>query len=1301
MSRKKIDMVVSQDYLQVVERRRDRNTPLGLWSLVEGQVLKTDGALVNRKTLEDQWRSGGQKGRKEDRRESREIHPLKETNLSALPPKPLHDKGKIPRSNRQPYDANGVDEDSFPPACEGNDHADAQDRIADSGDDKPEESLLSLLKRRRQLSQHSLISTTASGLPSNASVTAPSSTSTMIVASTSTTSTSISTTNPASEENVVHVSTKDSCPAYSFTLGRYKANEFIIHSLQHKNGPFTNKNRLLPESCRNVIDVLEVWRYGTKTFTAIQDLTEKFGRSWIAPKDRERYQFFTEVVQEFRRLVMDEGIDDDMAVKELMGRQDWWLVPLSKQQTDEAAELSSESEPVGTDSDSDLVFQPHYRRNSSQSHKKSQPLKRSETRKRSDSHQKSPAISTDMDMDISTAAGNHVIAAEHSTSSDTEPMDHEMFPASTTRPASRNSHRNPRPQYKDNVVEPWGDAVINPNFTFPIPDGIETVPELYKAWHEGWGDIPSLFQLTKENGPSWRSSKLPSSKKIYEWYHFHYKIIRAIDDLVVREWTAEDAILALEQIRGKRKLANLHKEIPCPGHMIPPIKDKGTPKAQIDNGSPAAADDINATSSSKVPPTVRPSDSSSTAGASTTNSSGTGSSEIATSDHTTTTATVTTVSSSSKTSTISQLKSTTDDSMTPTAANSTSTVRDKPTTSVKENSISSIVSSKFKMTGNGNNTSNTNGKTTSSAKPGITGNTTTGKRKSTTDSISTSSIKTKATTSAPTSAVNDTGDNLSTPIDDGVNATNARISRLMNESNSLPIAKDKTTGSPKLSSVDNTSVSRPKSTTSGNVTSNFENTAFTSSKPKALENTSAGSLQSTVDSVNALGTMDGITTSASTNAVNTTVVIRPTLAADSNNPLEIKLTTDRNSAPITNDRPSGTAASSATFSNTTVNPGSSFTYIHNSAKSIQRAMSYSQISSRSSKELPPKGLTQSDFASSNNSDAPVARSSFEKDVVPNDSAGSSVGRPNGMTASASNSSSIALNSTIDRPSSMSAVNVSSILADVTAGTVNRPNTASASSDVNSVPNGVNAGAVHSPYNVSVGILDRPRSGSGYTVAPHEYVPCPKEQVESLHRSRSGTEVTEILESGQVNSTHYTLPPQGATPPRAAVPLPPSLQVSKARYPSSAFSISRLVDERAAHHEREQWYDDDDDDDDDERLTRHRPVLQRPAPPPPPPQQRKHPLHHQPHHHQQQQPLQQSQQVEHYQQQLLQLQQQRQQHHPQRQHWDRSLDHTRAHSPSHRPSSLSSSSASSSHHYGHDWPAEHWSSSTNDEVIDLT
>ncbi|KAF8947295.1 hypothetical protein BGZ47_009683 [Haplosporangium gracile] len=1264
------------------------------------QVLRKSRSQYD---LEDQRRSGGQKGRKEDCRESREIHPLKGTNSPALPPKPLHDNGNIPHSNRQTYDAKGMDENDFPPACEGNDRADAQDRVVDSGDDEPEESLLSLLNRRRRLSQHNLISTIASGPSSTALATAPLSTSTVVIGTASTTSTSVSTTNPASGENVVCVSTEDSCSAYSFTLGRYKANEFIIHSLQHKDGPFTNKNRLLPDSCRNVIDVLEVWRYGTKTFTAIQDLTEKFGRSWIAPKDRERYQFFTEVVQEFRRLVMDERMDDDMAVKELMGRQEWWLVPLSKQQTDEAAELSSKGEPMETDSDSDYEFQPHHRRNNSQPRKKSQFLKRSETHKRSGSRQKSPAISTDMDVDmdmdvnIGTAAGTHITAAEHSTSPDTEPMDHEIFVASITRPASRNSHRNPRPQYKDNVVEPWGDAVINPNFTFPIPDGIETVPDLYKAWHEGWGGIPSLFQLTKENGPSWRSSKLPSSKKVYEWYHFHYKVIRAVDELVVREWTVEDAILALEQIRGKRKLVNLHKEIPCPGHMIRPIKDKGTSKSQTDNGSPAAVDDINATSRTIAPPTVRPSDSSSTAGASVTNSSRIDSSETVTSDHTTSTATATIVSSSSKTSTISQLKSTIDDIKTPVTINSTPTTSDKSTTCVQESSISSIVFSKFKLTGNGD--------TTSSTKTNTASNTATGRRMSTIDSISTSSIKAKATVSTSTSAVNDAGDNLSTPIDDGVNATNARISRLMTESNSVPIAKDKSSGSSKLSSVDNTTVSKSKSTTSGNVTSSVENRTFGSSNSNAVENTTAGSphwlqtattpwkIDDTAASKLKLATENSILLSTKNR---TTILDSPAVANNSGISI-VKLTTDRNSTPITNDRPSGAAASSANFNNTAVNPGSSFTYIHNSAKSIQRAMSYSRISSRSSKEPPPKGLTQNDFALSNNSGVPVVRSSFEKDVVPNDSAGSSVGKSNGMTASVSNSSSIAPNGTINRPSSMSAVNASSILADVTAGTVNRPNAASASSDVKSVLNGVNAGTIHSSYNVSAGILDRPRSGSGYTVAPHEYVPRPKEQAETLHRgSRSGTEVTEILESGQVNSTHYTLPSQEATSSRAAVPLPPSLQISKAPYPSSAFSTSRSVDERAVHD------DDDDDDDDDERLTRHRPALQRPAPPPPP-QQRQHLPHNQSHHlHQQDQSLQQSQQVQYYQRQLLQLQQQRQQHNPQRQQWDRSLDHTRAHSPSQRPSSSSSSSsATSSHHYGHDWTVRHWSSSANDEVIDLT
>ncbi|KAG0065913.1 hypothetical protein BGZ89_007817 [Linnemannia elongata] len=1294
---------------------------------------RQDDARVPRRSsrqddLEDQWRSDGQKGRKEERRESREIYLPKETNSSAFPPKPHHNKAKTPRSSLQKHGANGMDEDDVPPTSEGSYLADAQDRIADSGDEKSEESLLSLLKRRRRLSQRTPISPTASEPPKTTSAMAPSSSSTAVVATTPTTSTSISTANPASGENVVCVSTKDSCPAYSFTLGRYKASEFVIHSAQHKDGPFTNKYRPLPGFCRNIIDVLEVWRYGTKTFTAVQDLTEKFGRSWIAPKDRERYQFFTEAVQEFKRLVMEEAMDDDQAVEELMGQQDWRLIPVSKPQTDEEAELSPEKEPMDTDSDSDFVSQPRCRSNKSQSGKKSQSRrrsqslkrpessktselrKRSESRKRSVSRKrsesckrsewskKSPAISTDMDMDmdldmdmdIGSTTANRTVAEEHSTSSDTEPMDHEMYSVSVTRPVSRSSRRNPRPQYKDNVVEPWGEVPVNRNFTFPIPDGIETVPDLYKAWHEGWGDIPSLFQLTKENGPSWTSKNLPSSKKIYDWYYAHYRVIRAVNDLVAKDkdWTVEKAIFALERLRGKKKLANLHKEIPRPGHMILPTEDKDndneTPKMQSNSGSPAATDDINITSSNKVAPTTRPGDLNSTAGGSTANSSRTGSSETVTSDHTATTSTATIVPSSSTSSINGQSKSSTDGCTTPAAVASAPITKDKSTTSIKANSIS-----------NDNNILNAKDKTTS--------NNNIARRKSTTDSISTSSIRDKLTANVTTSAFNNTDNSHPNLTDDPINASITTTSGLMNEINCVPVpvAKDTTTGSFEPSSpVDNTAVSRPKSATSGNITPSIKDEILGSPKSGPVDNTTAERPQSTVHRISTPGAIEKSTTSISTanritlaadstsslvdqdrapdismaKVINDASVSKSKAATESSILLSTKgrittlhtpavngavskatLSTDRNGAPITKDRPSGTAAPSTTLNNTAVSLSNFITYTHNSVKSNQRATTSSQISSWSSKEQPPEGLTQN---------------------------GSGVDRPNGMTASLNN--------------------------DVTAGIENRLKTASANDDAKNVPNGMNTGIVQPPYSTNTYSLERPRSGSGYTVAPHGYVPRPKEQAETLHRrSRSGTEVTEILESGQVNSTHHAQPPHGAILLREAVPLPPSLQTLD-QYPSSSSSMPQVKDERSVYYGPECY------DDEDEQLVHKRPARQRPAPPPspvPPAQQPQQHSHHNrrlqhPHYPQgSQQPLRPTQHYQHYQRQLQRLHQEEQQkqYHQQQQQWNRSLDHTRNRPPpSQHPSfSSSSSSSSSSHHYDHNWSARHWKSSTYDEVIDLT
>ncbi|KAG0289733.1 hypothetical protein BGZ96_006765 [Linnemannia gamsii] len=1047
--------------------------------------------LSHQDDQEDQWKSGRQKARQEDHQDSRDVCLPKEANSPVLPSKLLYGEVKLSRSNSKVYGTHGMDEDDFPPAFEGNDRADDVQDLADDSDyDEPEESLMSKLTRRRRLSQHNFTSAT----PSGSSLSIP-------VSTAITASTTASTANPACGENVVYVSTKDSSPAYSFTLGRYKANEFIIHSPQHKDGPFTNKTRPIPESCHNVIDVLEVWRYGKKPFTAIQDLSEKYGRSWIAQNDKERHHFFTEVVQEFRRLVLDQGMHDDMAVKELMGRQEWWLIPLSNPpQADEAGELSSEGEPMDTDSNSDYVFRSSYQRKSSESRKSSRSLKRSESSKRSQSrkrsesrkasqsHKKSPAISTDMDMDmdmdISTAEANRTTAADHSASSDedAEPMDFEAFDASIARPVSRNSHRHPRPQYKDNFVEPWGDAPINYSFTFPIPDGIETVPEIYQAWYYGWKDLPALLQLTKDNGPSWRSSLLPSSKKVYDWYHVHYKVVRAIDDQVAMEpseWTVEDAILSLEQLRGKKKLSNLHKDIPRPGHMIKPIKSKdiGTPKGHAEDGSPAAYDDIKpTTSNSKAPPTDN---STLTAGDSPPNSSITGSSESLITDQSAGII-ATNVSSSSKTSATSQPRLTTDN-------NTPTTIKDKPLPTSPRNSIGAFVEKKFKFFRN--NALGAKGKTTGSAKTSSTDNTTANRRKSTTDiTSSTSSAKDRMATSTPTRTIDDIADSISKLIDEGTNATTASIARLTTESNSVPMTKE--------------------STAAGSMT-------------KIAESTIIGGPKSTVDNGDAPGAMDGITTSVLMNAVNNSdVASKSTPAAEINNasvdkdktsdisvastvndttastpptsmaksiPLstkdwtvsmddavvnnsdvsKAKLAVDSSSVSITKVRSSSVAASTSATKNVAVSrsisSGSSYTFIHKST--FQRAMSNTQIGSRTSKEQ-PKGLIQSGSAPTSSSGTPISRSSFDEDAVMSSSARTGDNRPSGMPTSNSNNSTTALNG-------MNTGNANCLLNDVTAGAVNRPNTVSVSSDVKNVPSGMIAGTAR-PLNSHTSHFVTPR-----------------------------------------------------------------------------------------------------------------------------------------------------------------------------------------------------------------------------------
>ncbi|KAF9123488.1 hypothetical protein BGW39_008922 [Mortierella sp. 14UC] len=534
---------------------------------------------------------------------------------------------KSTRPNSRASGKYDIEVDGSPENGDGRAGADGHNQAIGSCDDnEAEEPLLSVLQRRR-FSQRDLPTlpapesssiSSAPMIPSHQA--APATTAAVTGSGSPITTTATATTDAGENSDVVCILTKDSCPAFSFTLGRYRASEFVILPDQHK-GAFSNKTYPLPleDSCRNVIDVLEAWRYGTSDCPPIQDLVNRFGLSWRVIEDRDRYTAFKKTVLEFRRLVLEEGIDDDAAIKGLMARQGWWGTTTTSAspptQLVDGGDFPLEDVEVD-----DLDADPDYVDRSRPKSKTSDPSKELTT--------------TSMDVSATTASTKQIFPRRQSTSTTGDiqttasgsPVD-----ASTPVVSKKTPSKNPRPQYKDNVVEPWGDTPLNPIFIFPTPDGIESVRDMWQAWYHGWNGTPSLFQLTKENGPTWRSSAF--SKRVYDWYHCRYKVVKAIDDLVARKWVAEDAILALEKIRGKKKLSRLHLDIPCPGHMILPVRDDSEEQSHDGASSAVVISKTNnneSNSNNRLPLAFESDDS--TAVASTTGSR-TGSSDTITSDN--------------------------------------------------------------------------------------------------------------------------------------------------------------------------------------------------------------------------------------------------------------------------------------------------------------------------------------------------------------------------------------------------------------------------------------------------------------------------------------------------------------------------------------------------------------------------------------------------------------------------------------------------------------------------------------------
>ncbi|KAG0208175.1 hypothetical protein BGX33_006403 [Mortierella sp. NVP41] len=375
-------------------------------------------------------------------------------------------------------------------------------------------------------------------------------------------STTRTTADPASGMNAANVLIKlpsaDSSPAFSFTLGRYKAKEYILHPplAQPFYSDAGDNTHFLSTTCESVIDVLEEWKYGRDGRSAIQDLNHRYGRSWTAKTDQRRYQILTTILSEFKRLV-DRGQDDDEAVRMLVQLQgQHTLSNLALRIKDSLARRTGQQKEADGD--------PNYT-----------PSSPTSKPKRSVKHN----IRREIPAGKTSASANgtaDTIGAETST---------QPYPPSAGTGTPQKART--RPQYVQNVVESWDGVPLDLSFDFPMYEDIITVPELWQFWKCGWNGQPSVMQLTMKHGASWRKTVPPFSLDVYRWYYARYKVIQAIEEWAkLPEWTIELAILRMEQHRGNNKLSGLHQYIPCRPHVFLPIEETttgSTAKSSLNN----------------------------------------------------------------------------------------------------------------------------------------------------------------------------------------------------------------------------------------------------------------------------------------------------------------------------------------------------------------------------------------------------------------------------------------------------------------------------------------------------------------------------------------------------------------------------------------------------------------------------------------------------------------------------------------------------------------------------------------------
>ncbi|KAG0280668.1 hypothetical protein BGZ95_009224 [Linnemannia exigua] len=331
----------------------------------------------------------------------------------------------------------------------------------------------------------------------------------------------------------------------AWTPGRYKAGEFDISKVYRTLAVSKEIPTLDIDAAGNVVNILEEWRFGLYGSQAFQDLNKQYGYHWRKREHIGRYHARTTVVCEFKRLVSEEGMDDDEAVASLVARQGTKATTTFCKELgmERAARKAAEkgktvlqrnpstlrvlSDPSSSSSDTTKAL------TSSSAFKHSKPKKIGEMKQTKLWASAGPTPNTRLTEKVSTSeAANNLLNW-------CQPLKTKVLQYCAPIPG---------------IPETWDKVPLDRTYRFPIFDDIVTVQHLWQFWTQGWQDGPSVRARSIEHGATWRKSTY--DPMIHQWYEPRYKIVQQVQKLMVElEWDEKEATEGLEILRSREKLS--------------------------------------------------------------------------------------------------------------------------------------------------------------------------------------------------------------------------------------------------------------------------------------------------------------------------------------------------------------------------------------------------------------------------------------------------------------------------------------------------------------------------------------------------------------------------------------------------------------------------------------------------------------------------------------------------------------------------------------------------------------------------